>query len=70
MNYNEMAREYKITANELLKKIENLKIEKKGSYGIQLNELNHRIKMLEEMYVDCDFTARVMKARATKNLKD
>ena len=29
MNYNEMAREYKITANELLKKIENLKIEKK-----------------------------------------
>ena len=25
MNYNEMAREYKITANELLKKIENLK---------------------------------------------
>ena len=52
MNYNEMAREYKITANELLKKIENLKIEKKGSYGIQLNELNHRIKMLEEMYVD------------------
>ena len=30
MNYNEMAREYKITANELLKKIENLKIEKKG----------------------------------------
>ena len=63
MNYNEMAREYKITANELLKKIENLKIEKKGSYGIQL-------KMLEEMYVDCDFTARVMKARATKNLKN
>ena len=44
MNYNEMAREYKITANELLKKIENLKIEKKGSYGIQLNELNHRIR--------------------------
>ena len=65
MNYNEMAREYKITANELFKKIE-----KKGSYGIQLNELNHRIKMLEEMYVDCDFTARVMKARATKNLKN
>lgn len=70
MNYNEMAREYKITANELLKKIENLKNEKKGCYGTRLNELNHRIKILEEMYVDCDFTARVMKIRASKSVKN
>ena len=70
MNYNEMSREYKITANELMKKIENLKIQKKGSYGAHLKELNHRIKILEEMYVDCDFTARIMKERATKNLKN
>ncbi len=32
MNYNEMAREYKITAKELLKKIENIKIEKKKKF--------------------------------------
>lgn len=68
MNYNEMAKEYRATANELMQKINNLKIERTTKYGSALNELNHRIKMLEEMYIDCDFTAKVMKTRALKSL--
>lgn len=70
MNYNEMAKEYRATANEIMEKINNLKSKKNGIYGSALNELNHRIKMLEEMYIDCDFTAKVMQARANKMLKN
>lgn len=66
MNYNEMAKEYRTSANELIEKINCLKEERKNKYGSALNELNYRIKMLEEMYIDCDFTAKVMKARAKK----
>lgn len=66
MNYNEMAKEYKNSANELLKKIDTLKAQKADNYGIALKELNRRIKMLEEMYIDCNFTAKIMAVRANK----
>lgn len=70
MNYNEMAKEYRATANEISKRIDILKAQKISNYGSALKELNHRIKMLEEMYIDCDFTARVMMARANKSIKN
>lgn len=66
MNYNEMAKEYKNSADEILKKIDMLKAQKADNYGIALKELNRRIKMLEEMYIDCNFTAKIMAARANK----
>lgn len=66
MNYNQMAKEYKNSADEILKKIDMLKAQKADNYGIALKELNRRIKMLEEMYIDCNFTAKIMVARANK----
>ena len=44
MNYNEMAREYKITANELLKKIENLKLKKRAAMVFSLTSLITELK--------------------------
>lgn len=69
MNYNEMAREYEISANEILKKITDLKTQKENSYGTALKDILRRIKILEDMYIDCNFTAKVMYARASNGHK-
>lgn len=67
MNYNIMAKEYEKSAKDISMKLNELKAKKSNCYGGELKELLHRIKILESMYIDCDFTAKVMYARALKS---
>ncbi len=66
MNYNQMAEEYEASANEIMRKLTDLKARKIYCRGTELKEILRRIKILESMYIDCNFTAKVMYARASE----
>lgn len=66
MNYNQMAKEYEISAKNISEKLKTLKAEKANSHGGELKNLIRRIKILESMYIDCDFTAKVLRTRVSQ----
>lgn len=67
MNYNEMAAEYEASARKIGEKLEKLKTKKKSCCGTEQKELLRRIRILESMYIDCDFTAKVMRRRGSQD---
>lgn len=66
MNYNQMAREYEASAKDISEKLTALRSEKANCCGTALKDILRRIKTLESMYIDCNFTAKIMYERAAK----
>lgn len=53
MNYDEWADEYLKSANEIQKRIDKLKKERRKVTWVELSALNKRIRLLTSMYYDC-----------------
>lgn len=63
MTYKEWSEEYRISAEQLKEKIQNLKDEVNTAPISTISSIDARIKILYQMYLNCRETAEILAAR-------